>query len=187
MDCDIWLTSDLHLFSGENGEFTERDRIIINNINSIVMPKDVLYIAGDIKYGNKVNIIKSRQLIKCKNVYITPGNHELELDEGFIYQNKKSESYFKSVSKLIEKRIRGIEVRICHYPLRRWKGDSNGSIMIHGHLHHDGSPYMREDGKLYKQFDVGIQKTGFPFNLREIVAAANTDSYCNFENHHIKV
>lgn len=182
MSCEIWITSDLHL-GKDNGGFSGVDEEIIENLNELVQLNDILYIIGDLKYGNRDAIARARRAIKCKNVHLITGNHDSETEKNVLIRNKPARSYFSSVSTLLHKRIRGVNYVMCHYPLQRWKGDSNGSVMLHGHMHGKNKEYKNKAGLLYKQIDVGIMTNNWkPYNLKDIQNLAESENYCNFVN-----
>ena len=53
---------------------------IVDNINNLVAPDDVLFHMGDVAFG-KDAVIEFRKRINCKNIYLVLGNHDKEIDK----------------------------------------------------------------------------------------------------------
>lgn len=93
MSQNIWITSDLHLghtkdFLWEPRGFTSseaHDSTIIDNINEVVEPDDILYILGDLMLENNEEGTKKLRQLQCKNINIILGNHDTEVRQR-IYQ-----------------------------------------------------------------------------------------------------
>ena len=90
---NIWFVSDTHFMhknicigvsewddkakSCRNFQtLEEMNELIINNINKYVKEDDILYHLGDWSFGGIDNICEFRKQIKCKNIYLVPGNHD---------------------------------------------------------------------------------------------------------------
>jgi calcineurin-like phosphoesterase family protein len=68
-----------------------------------------------------------------------------------------------SVSSYGELSVDGIDLVLCHYPFRRWKGMDRGSVNLHGHSHGRLKPLPR-------QFDVGVDVRDYrPVRLAELL------------------
>jgi calcineurin-like phosphoesterase family protein len=71
-----------------------------------------------------------------------------------------------SIASYAELPASGVDLVLCHYPFRRWKGMDRGSVNLHGHSHGRLKPLPR-------QFDVGVDVRGFrPVTLAELLMAA---------------
>ena len=63
----------------------DHDRELVNNINKTVGENDILFCIGDWSFGsyktgeNVTNIRKFREQLKCKNIFLILGNHDLEV------------------------------------------------------------------------------------------------------------
>jgi calcineurin-like phosphoesterase family protein len=69
-----------------------------------------------------------------------------------------------SVAEYAETRVDGIDLVLCHYPFRRWKGMDRGSINLHGHSHGRLRPLLP------RQFDVGVDVRNYrPVRLAELL------------------
>ena len=72
---------------------------------------------------------------------------------------------WESIENYAELQVDGVDLVLCHYPVRRWKGMDRGSVNLHGHSHGRLKPLPR-------QFDVGVDVWEFrPVTLAEILDA----------------
>jgi calcineurin-like phosphoesterase family protein len=70
-----------------------------------------------------------------------------------------------SVANYAELSVEGIDLVLCHYPFRRWKGMDRGSVNLHGHSHGRLKPLLP------RQFDVGVDVRNYrPVRLAELLA-----------------
>jgi calcineurin-like phosphoesterase family protein len=68
-----------------------------------------------------------------------------------------------SIADYAELKLDGVDLVLCHYPFRRWKGMDRGSINLHGHSHGRLKPLPR-------QFDVGADVRDFrPVTLAQLM------------------
>ena len=68
-----------------------------------------------------------------------------------------------SIADYAELKLDGVDLVLCHYPFRRWKGMDRGSINLHGHSHGRLKPLPR-------QFDVGVDVRDFrPVPMAELL------------------
>lgn len=204
----IWLTSDTHynhknicrgLSNWANKEATTRDfqtlekmnDTMVNNINSWVMPDDILYHLGDWSFGGIESIWKFRQRIVCKNVHLISGNHDDHIKKNKLLPNcyysgevivdnpnevitlgrcpTYAQELFTSVHNYLELEIDKQIFVLSHYPIDEWyEMDRKGAIMLHGHVHHKFDKL--ELNTKYRRMDVGIDWKEFrPYSLEEIV------------------
>jgi calcineurin-like phosphoesterase family protein len=69
-----------------------------------------------------------------------------------------------SIASYAELSVDGIDLVLCHYPFRRWKGMDRGSVNLHGHSHGRLKPLLP------RQFDVGVDVRGYrPVRLAELL------------------
>ena len=209
---NIWFTSDSHwghknlclgVSEWDDKEkscrnfqtLEEMNELIVNNINKYVKADDILYHLGDWSFGGIENIWEFRKQIKCKNIYLVPGNHDhhiknnkllpnctMEELEKFLYgedylnfdmcysPNLKvdAKDLFTTVlSELTKIKIDKQEVILSHFPLEEWENMDRGSIHLHGHCHHT-KDYT--DLNMYaKRMDVGMDWEEFrPYSWEEI-------------------
>lgn len=209
---NIWFTSDTH-HSHKNicigvsewddkakscrnfQTLEEMNELIVSNINKYVKEDDILYHLGDWSFGGIENIWKFRKQIKCKNIYLVPGNHDHHIKknkilpnclikdlEQFIYgddylnfdinysPNSKidaKELFTAVLPELTKIVIDKQEIVLSHFPLEEWENMDRGSWMLHGHSHHT-KDYT--DLNMYsKRMDVGMDWEEFrPYSWNEI-------------------
>ena len=128
----------------------EMNNHIIENINSQVDENSYLFLNGDTLFGEK-DYVSFLTLLKCKNVFLTHGNHC-----NITKLNLIGEKYLGSELKmLIDKQL----IHMYHHPVISWDNMSKGSIMIYGHVHgsieqsnHPVADYLNS----LRALDVGI-------------------------------
>jgi calcineurin-like phosphoesterase family protein len=100
---------------------------MIDNINAVVKPNDVLWHLGDVFWGhNNFDFAKSiRDRINCKTIHHVWGNH----DEPEIV------SLFASSQHYAEVVVEHQKIFMCHYPMRAWDKSHKGSWQLYGHVH----------------------------------------------------
>ena len=186
---------DKHLSARKFDTLEEMNELIVSNINKYVKEDDILYHLGDWSFGGIENIWEFRKQIKCKNIYLVPGNHDhhiknnkllpnctIEELEKFLYgedylnfdmcysPNLKvdAKDLFTTVlPELTKIKIDKQEVILSHFPLEEWENMDRGSIHLHGHCHHT-KDYT--DLNMYaKRMDVGMDWEEFrPYSWNEI-------------------
>ena len=209
---NIWFTSDSHwghknlclgVSEWDDKEkscrnfqtLEEMNELIVNNINKYVKADDILYHLGDWSFGGIENIWEFRKQIKCKNIYLVPGNHDhhiknnkllpnctIEELEKFLYGEDylnfdmcyspnlrvDAKDLFTTVlPELTKIKIDKQEIILSHFPLEEWENIDRGSIHLHGHCHHT-KDYT--DLNMYsKRMDVGMDWEEFrPYSWNEI-------------------
>ena len=208
-DQDIWFTSDTHYAHTNickattkwvNAENETRDypsldsmnAAIVDNINRVVKPDDILFHLGDWSFGGINNIEQFRQRITCQNIHLIYGNHD-----NSIMADPKLQALFTSVQHYLELDIRmytgekqrklvfSQDLVLCHYPIQSWNGMNKGSIHLHGHVH---LPFDKRLGK-GKMMDAGVDGNNMmPLSLLDVMRImAKQPIKANFEfDHHIK-
>lgn len=150
---DIWFSSDHH-FKHEaiikycDRPFTsseEMDEVLIERWNKFVAPRDVVIYLGDFIWSDKeLPVLKFVKTRLNGAILFIKGNHDR------WYKHDKRYMY--------NKKIRGLMVWGCHYPLRNWPSGVN----LHGHCHGTIEEYPN-------QFDVGVDVWDYrPVNIEEI-------------------
>lgn len=112
--------------------------------NGIVGSKDLVYIAGDFAFKNHRRWVS---MLHGKKILIV-GNHDkmpqdtLDLfkpdwacEDVKVMDAIKTMAQFREVHQLLERKICGHWMTICHYPMRSWSGSVHGSWCICGHAH----------------------------------------------------
>jgi calcineurin-like phosphoesterase family protein len=123
--------SEVHkrLFSNEN----EMNEWIIDNINSVVRPKDILWILGDLWWGSDSSVLYN-QINGRKRAIL--GNH----DNGSILEYHR---YFDKIYGVWKK----YNFVMSHIPIHPKEMEfRNWGVNVHGHIHHKerdlGFPYI---------------------------------------------
>jgi calcineurin-like phosphoesterase family protein len=123
------------------------DRAPINNHNKVVSSKDTVYHLGDFtlsKYPGEI-----QEYIKQLN-----GTH--------IFITGSHDKWMKNKVYLIEEKINGVQIVMCHYAMRVWPGSHYNSWQLYGHSH----GHLPGVGK---QLDVGVDTHHFcPYSFDEI-------------------
>lgn len=184
-----WVTSDLHL--NHNKEFLyvkrgfnnieEHNETILNNINTLVKPDDILFSLGDFCLTTPED--KFEQLISkinCKNIYLIWGNHPNPIKK--IYYREIEKQYgpdidvypyrYKNivfVGHHLECIIQGKYVVLNHFPIEVWENMKDGAYMLCGHSHYSLERTRKEstDGLT---LDCGWEGHNSIYNFNEIVA-----------------
>ena len=161
---DVFFTADFHLGHANiirycNRPFAnvaEMDEAILSRLNAQVKHGDHLYFLGDFCIGGAKAATVYLGRVRCKNIYLVPGNHDKDLS--------KLSDHFVWIKPLAEEVIRGQKVVLCHYAMRVWNQHRRGAWHLHGHSH----------GKLVPEgtalsLDVGVDVHDFrPWHIDEI-------------------
>jgi calcineurin-like phosphoesterase family protein len=140
----VWITADTHFGETEalsmfGRPFTDAramDEALLDGINRCVAKRDVLLHLGDFcgphAEGRKAQCLHARTMrerIRCKRVTLVRGNHDPSA--------RNFESLFESVHDLLSWRTGTDRLRVnaCHWPLRLWRGQFKGAVLMHGHAH----------------------------------------------------
>ena len=188
---NIWFTSDTHhshknicigVSDWDDKEkscrnfqtLEEMNELIVNNINKYVKADDILYHLGDWSFGGIENIWEFRKRIKCKNIYLVPGNHDHHIKKNKLLLQKEYDiniyaydCFLEVLPELTKIKIDKQEIILCHFPLEEWENMDRGSIHLHAHCHHT-KDYT--DLNMYaKRKDVGMDWEEFrPYSWEEI-------------------
>jgi calcineurin-like phosphoesterase family protein len=197
-----WVTSDLHLnhnkdfLYGKRGfkNIEEHNETVINNINELVKPDDILFSLGDFCLNtteDQLNTIISR--INCKNIYLIFGNHPNPLKK--IYEREVEKLYgpdvdvypfrYKNIIYVgyhLECIIQGKYVVLNHFPIEVWEHMKNGSYMLCGHSHYS-LPRTRKDSIDGLTLDCGWEGHNSIYNFNEIVNIMNTKTIRKADHH----
>jgi len=112
----------------------EHDEALINNWNSVVSRKDIVYLLGDFamipKQDDGTPRMKLYRKLRMRlngKICLIIGNHDVMSNE--VYD------CFTEVSPLKEIKINGEKITLCHYPMRSWNGSFHGRKHVFGHVH----------------------------------------------------
>jgi calcineurin-like phosphoesterase family protein len=121
------------------------NQVLVTNWNSIVSKGDLVYHLGDFAWKNH-----SRWLGALNgSVILVRGNHDK--------MNQDVLRNFKEVHTLLDTKVNGQPITLCHYALRSWNKSNHKSYHYYGHSH----MRLREGGKLSLSTDVGVDGWGF--------------------------
>jgi calcineurin-like phosphoesterase family protein len=99
--------------------------------DSVVRPEDTIYVLGDL--GFKPKLIEPWIAARPGTKIWVPGNHDPQRG----HAREAIARHFVRTDDLIETKVEGQMIVLCHYPLLRWNGASFRSWMLHGHTHGD--------------------------------------------------
>jgi len=148
MSTRVFATADTHfgheeairIFDRPYADVSSMDDGLVEGINAVVGPDDLLYHLGDFtgpvgKGGKTLHACEMRARIACKRIILLRGNHDPRDDPEF-------DALFESVHDILSIKgwasgdVSGPErVVLCHYALRIWQGRHNGSLHLYGHSH----------------------------------------------------
>ncbi len=174
----MWFTADTH-FGHSNiiqladrpyNTIEEMDRCLVENINERVAEQDTLYVLGDFSFrATAVQAHALRCEIRCKHVHLIRGNHDRHWSRGEYPNTFESEQDYLEIKPGF---AQGHRLILSHYPMLSWRGKWQASIMLHGHIHSEGSSYNernRENGIL--RYDVGVDANNYcPVSRDDILA-----------------
>ena len=190
----VFFTSDTHyshknicrgVSNWEGGKGTrdfenlqEMNDAIVDGINSTVGEDDILYHDGDWSFGGFHKINEFRRKIKCKNVHLILGNHDVH-----IARNKQGVAgNFSSVAHYRELEIEGQKIVMSHYPMIVWNNHFHGAWMLFGHCH--GSLDVKHlNGRKTMDIGIDIHPEFRPYSFEELKEIMDKKSI-HFIDHH---
>lgn len=158
---NYWFTGDEHLGHANIIKYCDRpfksveemDEEIIKRHNEVVCSDDEVYHMGDFCMGKDYEKFDNYRKRLNGHHYFLLGNHDT------WYSTFFSQIYLPY---LIEKKIEGQDIVMCHYAMRVWNKSHHGSWQLYGHSHGELSPIGR-------QLDVGVDTHNFyPYSYVEI-------------------
>lgn len=146
----VWFTSDLHF--GHRAmikhcrrpfaDIDEMDRVLIQNWNDRVQPRDHIFVLGDFSFRPNAETLAI--LAKLKGVkYLLLGNHDRRLSSAALSM------FDGGVEDYHEIKVDDQDIVLCHFAFRSWNKMHYGSWNLHGHSHGNLKPQG-------KQLDVGV-------------------------------
>ncbi len=170
----------------------EMSRALVESINKYVKQDDTIYFLGDFAFSGLENIYNFWKQLICKNIYFIPGNHDQHIKKNkelpncyyvdeydtiedkipkIVYPNSSvvgAQDLFRMLPELTTITYNKQLFVLSHYPLDQWEDMSHGSIMLHGHCHHQIDSC--ETNTKHRRMDVGIDWKEFrPYSIDEIV------------------
>ena len=131
----------------------EHDSTLIDNWNSKVKSKDIVYHLGDFSMKR---FLRNKILPKLNGkIHLIRGNHDRKL---------KSDEKFASISEYAEIKIDKKTVVLFHYPIESWNRRIHGTIHLHGHSHGN------LQNRIPRRLDVGVDNHDFfPISWPEVL------------------
>lgn len=165
----IYFTSDLHLghenvirFNNRPFQFAEEmNEVLITNYNSVVTDKDTVYILGDLSFRLDIEQANKKFARLKGKKHLIIGNHD------------KYEQYnpnlFKEICDYKFIADGGLRIALMHYPMLEWNRSRYGSLMLHGHIHSDGTYNEENRRNGIRRYDVGVDANFYyPVSLDHI-------------------
>jgi calcineurin-like phosphoesterase family protein len=110
---------------------------IINNFNSVVKPKDTVYMLGDICFLPRKKLMEVLHRFNGKK-HLIYGNHDKALRQELKSMEEQGKKLpFESVQDYKEISVEGQKIVLMHYALRTWNGQHRGAWQLYGHSHNN--------------------------------------------------
>ena len=155
---NVFFSSDFHIdhqavidFGRKFSNLLEMNIHIIDEINKKVDKASLLVLCGDTMMNEK-NYGDFLSKINCENVIMLYGNH---CNRGKLLTTFNNFDKLIYVGDYLELITEGQIICCSHYPHFNWNYQDEGAISLHGHLHGDTNPVVKEIHK-YKSMDVGV-------------------------------
>jgi len=146
----------------------EMDEALIRNWNSVVGPEDDIYHLGDFAMGKTPAPAILARL--NGNKHLIWGNHDSD--------QVRADPLWASAQPMLEIRLDGHFIVLCHYAMKVWNKSHRGSLMFHGHSH--GSLPGSD-----QSCDVGVDNFGqIPVTLEQILRRLRTYPPYHSVDHH---
>lgn len=176
---NTFFTADTHFFHMNkrggiikycNRPFTsieEMNQTLIAKWNAKVKPGDRVYHTGDFAFGTREQILNLTKKLNGHLILIE-GNHD-DIGEPGNYG-------FSSKHQLLEIKINGVYITLCHYAMRVWPRSHFNSWHCYGHSH------SCLDKNWGKSWDVGVDNNNFePVEFEELkIIMANQPNNFNW-------
>lgn len=144
----------------------ERDSFIVDRWNDVVRPTDTVYHLGDFAFRCALPVHEYRRRLNGR-IILVPGNHDYGYALGGklgLWQDNHHPDFDDDVchvNSIVEIKVLGQRLVLCHYPLLRWNGSEKGVWHLHGHTHGN---VASQPGSL----DVGFNVLGRPISYGEV-------------------
>jgi calcineurin-like phosphoesterase family protein len=167
------------------------DKYLIDNINQMVGPDDILWHLGDFCFGSgftsgashktndNSNARKYRNSIKCKNMHAIWGNHD----------NYSIRNCFSSASDMHTLHWQGQDMVLCHYAMAVWNRSHRGAWHLYGHSHSNAESWLDRVMPGRKSMDVGVDNVNIlfgsyrPLAFEEIKNIMSKRIGCSIDHH----
>lgn len=139
------------------------DDTLIDNINRVVSPDDVLFHLGDFAYGIKsryFDVCKGyRDRIRCRTIHFLRGNHDPTMAKVTGDPFDQRPVIYRLFTTTTEARtvvIEGITIRLSHYAHVAWEGHHRKSWHFYGHSHGSAENWLDNHLIGRRSLDVGV-------------------------------
>lgn len=202
----VYVTSDTHFGhqrdfvwkSRGHESYEDHDKNLIDTINSLVRPNDILLHLGDFCLNTpieKYNDILTN--INCQNIYTLWGNHN-NPHEKRVYIPGQPKQMVRNIPVMtypyeyrnvvflphyVELVWNGQFIVMEHYPLLVWNEMMHGAWMLCGHSHY-GCPQTVASNPNGKILDVGWDGHKKPLTFEEVSAIMSTKQFVVIDDHH---
>ena len=159
----IWFTADPHFGHQKIIKYCDRpfetyqemDEVLIENWNSLVKSRDIVYVLGDFSMMSKPKLLNQWfQRLKGKKILIV-GNHD---------SNACKKLSWTAVYDVRMLKHDGHKLWLSHYPHRSWPDSATGSMHLFGHVHGRLPRHKRS-------MDVGVDVHDFkPVSFDQVLA-----------------
>jgi len=168
---------------------------MIDKINQMVKPNDVLWHLGDFCWFNRRNLDRAyyeisnfRYAINCKTVNLILGNHDCNrLEEPEILEIY--ESIFNLVLDKAIVRINGQHIVMDHYAHAVWPKSHRSSWNLYGHSHSNAEQNLNKLFPGRRSIDVGVDNAYLmfgeyrPFSFVELQKFFANKKGCSIDHH----
>lgn len=132
-----YFTADLHFGHKKVIEFSRRpfrdveemDMEIVRRWVVSVKRSDRVFVLGDISLTKEIVYVQGLLSQLPGQKFWILGNHDHEKERKAYYK------YFQKLDKMMEVKIEGQQLVLCHYAMLTWNRSHFGSFMLHGHSH----------------------------------------------------
>ncbi|MBO4991865.1 MAG: metallophosphoesterase family protein [Firmicutes bacterium] len=180
----IYFTSDVHLghkniISHCDRPFSsleEMDQHLISYWNRRISADDTVYILGDLMFFCKDPQWYLERLNGRK--HLIRGNHDSAWFHTMAKRRAKgvegareASDFFQSVQDLLELKLDGTRLVLCHYPMMSWNHLEAGSYLLFGHIHNSvHAPYWPLLWGMDHALNVGVDIKDFrPVTFDELL------------------
>lgn len=156
---------------------------IINGINAVVGPDDILWNLGDVMFGGRElndfhrRLQNFRRRINCNNVHLIFGNHDKALKwwrPKSLEKEQVKAIFGNKVYSQTLLNVYGQNIMLNHYLMGVWEYNHKEGWMLYGHSHGSAEPWREEHIPNGRLIDVGIDNHyrlggGYtPFSFEEL-------------------
>ena len=162
----VFFTSDSHFCHEAIIKYCERpfksveemNEAIIENWNSVVGPKDIVFHLGDFGLGPSEKLKDIFQRLNGE-IYLIMGNHDFRQTKGVL-------SMFREVHLEMLIEVEKTKIILNHYPMLCFSGSNRSDVwQLFGHVHTRektaGYDAVRLQYLLSTQYDVGVDNNDF--------------------------